>query len=129
MFSFVGNAQNKSDSQNQVSKIHIEFGRKSKDCGGFGICKFTIDITFDELLDIIKAFRTSDNGINLNFTKEFYEKNSRILQSGFLVLEEDFIIDQTTSSELGFRERKTLKAGNYKVKFDANSNSYNCYIN
>ena len=128
LFSATGNAQ-KGGSENTASKIHIEFGRVSKNCGGFGICVFTIDITIDELINIINAFRTKDNGIKLNFTKEFYKLNESMLKSGYLTLEEDFTIDEKTSLELGFTESKTLKSGRYSVKFDSSSNTYNCYMN
>jgi len=118
-----------SDSQNQTSKIHIEFGRKSKDCGGFGICKFTIDLEIEDVLAIINAFRTNDNGVNLNLTKDFYNKNEKHLKNGFLILEEDFVIEKSTSLKLGFKDSKTLKKGRYAVKFDPKSNTYNCLMN
>ncbi len=129
MFGFVGSAQVKSDTKSQESKIHIEFGRKSKDCGGFGICVFTIDLTIEDLINIIGVLKTSDNGVKVNFTKEFYLQNEAMLKSGYLTLEEDFTIDEKTSLGLGFRESKILKAGRYPLKFDSSSNTYNCYMN
>lgn len=128
-FGLSANAQKtSSDSQNQTSKIHIEFGRKSKDCGGFGICKFTIDLEIEDILAIINAFKTSNDGLNINFTKEFYSKNERFLNSGFLTLEEDYIMDKETSLKLGFKYPKTLKKGKYAIKLDSKTNSYNCII-
>lgn len=129
MLSFVGNAQKtSSDTQNQTSKIYIEIGRKSKDCGGFGICKFTIDLEIEDILAIINAFKTSNDGLNINFTKEFYNKNERFLNTGFFILDEDFVIDKETSLKLGFKYPKTLKKGKYTIKLDSKTNSYNCII-
>jgi hypothetical protein len=129
-FGLSANAQKtSSDSQNQTSRIHIEFGRVSKDCGGFGICKFTIDLEIEDVLAIISAFRTGDGGVNLNLTKDFYNKNEKHLKTGFLILEEDFVIEKNTSLKLGFKDSKTLKKGRYPVKFDTKSNTYNCFMN
>lgn len=90
---------------------------------------FTIDVTVEDIINIIGALKTTDNGVKVNFTKEFYLQNESILKSGYLTLEEDFTIDKNTSLGLGFTESKTLKAGRYPIKLDSSSNTYNCYMN
>ena len=127
MFMFNGSAQ-KANSQNQPSKIHIEIGRVSQNCGGFGLCKFTIDISLEEIVQIF-GLRTSDNGLTINFDQNFYKDHLNMFETGFFILEEDFTINRETSLKLGFQSAKTIKNGKYKIILDSKTNTYNCFMN
>ena len=112
---------------NQLKDIHIQFGRKSKDCGGFGICVFTIDITIDDIIDLIQViFKNKSLEISLN--EKIYNKNKSKFIDNQIVLEEDFIVDLTTSKALGYSKNIILKAGKYTLNYDQKTKKYNCSI-
>ena len=108
----------------EIQKIYIEFGRASRQCSGFGVCKFSIDITIGELISVINAFRSAD-GLSVQMTSEFFIRNRARFQDNALVLEEDFKLDAKTANALGF-DAFVLKKGKYPVAMDAKTNTYNC---
>lgn len=110
----------------EAQKIHIEIGRKSKDCGGLGICVFKIDLTPEELIQIINAFKTVDNQIKISFSQDFYKKNKGKLINNIIVIEEEFKLDEVTSKALGFEKGYTIKPGKYPIVLDDKTNTYNC---
>ena len=128
MLGLTASAQKKTETTKEESKIHIKFGRVSKDCRGFGICEFWIDITVEEAIRIINALKTRNDGLTLSFNPQFIEKNE-IVNSEYLIIEEDYAIDPKTSKSLGFKVPKVLKQGKYPITFDAKSKMYNCTIN
>ncbi|HLA56459.1 MAG TPA: hypothetical protein VK623_10185 [Flavobacterium sp.] len=125
MFSTVSFGQSKTTTASKEQSIHLEFGRKSRNCGGFGICVFTIDITWAELAAIL-AGKTADNHIKLTLSDKFYTENKSRFVDGDLVMEEDFALDAGTSRSLGFSDVYTIKKGKYQVVLDSKTNTYNC---
>jgi len=116
-------AQNPGSGSN-AQKILLEFGRASRDCHGFGICRFTIDITVGELIDLFQAFNNKGK-LNLNISAQAMERNKGKFANNTLVIDEDFAIPTATARALGFNSY-TIKKGKYVVVFDPKTNTYNC---
>jgi hypothetical protein len=125
MLSTVSFGQSKTATASKQQGIHMEFGRKSKNCAGIGICVFTIDITWAELGAML-AGRTADNHIKLTLTNKYYAENKSRFVDDNLVMEEDFALDAATSRSLGFSDVYTIKKGKYQIVLDPKTNTYNC---
>lgn len=105
--------------------IQLEFGRKSKNCAGIGICVLKINASLKNVVELINA--VSSNGrIKTSFTPAFYEKNKHHFQDNHIVLEEDYVIDRKTTQAIGVADNYTIKTGKYPVVFDKATNTYNC---
>jgi hypothetical protein len=113
-------------SQDLSQKIHIEIGRKTKDCGGFGICKFTIDITVEEFLAIVNARKTSEGKLKILMSSDFVKRNAQKLEGNIFGIEEEFVIDAATSKALGFSSSYIIPIGKYPIVYNASSRTYEC---
>lgn len=114
------------------SYVHIDLGRKSKDCTGFGVCKFDLSLTTGDIVAIIGGIFTGHFGniqIQVILNRQVYENNIKKFPRGAFVLEEDFVLSEETTRALKLPPGSRLKAGNYKLVLDRNTNTYNCYIN
>jgi len=120
-------AQTKSDAPADSQRIHIKFGRPSKQCKGFGICEFTIDFTISEFIDVVQAFNNM-NKLQIKMTPQTVTRNRTSLANNVLLIEEDFTVPAATSRALGFGSY-TIKKGKYPVVFDSKTNTYNCTFN
>jgi hypothetical protein len=91
--------------------INLELGRKSRDCGGFGICKASIDIE----LDLVGGMSDDGGNVVLTFDKANYERqmNNQFKGNQF-TLEEDFAFDANIARALG-QSSITAKKGTYPV--------------
>lgn len=100
-------------------KIHIEWGRKSKGCEGFGICSTDIDIDA-QLSDAAFFGRANANGnLVLEVTKIGMESINKRFSSNTIILEEDFILSDDVCKSLGLKTGYTIKQGKYTVKTDS----------
>lgn len=106
--------------------IEFEFGRKSKNCGGFGICILRINISPELGAEIIQALLLPGGVLKVAMPPKFYKDHASAFQNGYLVVEEDYVIDRETTKAIGLKDNYTIKTGKYKVEFDKNSNTYNC---
>ena len=109
--------------------IVIDWGRVSKECKGFGICKITFEIDLD-LLDLIsKAFGlvrpTDDGGLNVFFPKDGQSEYSlrTYLGDDYVLIGEDYVLEDEVASKLGLREGFTIKAGKYLLEESKNGYS------
>lgn len=105
--------------------IEFEFGRKSKNCAGIGVCKFKINLTAENAVMLITALARNGK-IQARMSPTFYKDNAYGFQNGYLVLEEDYKIDLETTRALGVADNYTIKTGKYLVVFDKSTNTYNC---
>ena len=105
--------------------IEFEFGRKSKNCGGIGVCKFKINLTVENAVTLITALARNGK-IQAVMSPTFYKNNAKAFPNGYLVLEEDYKIDLETTRRLGVADNYTIKTGKYLVVFDKSTNTYNC---
>ncbi len=121
-----GNANEILNSQNssneiQVSeqprtpiKISIEFGRASKGCEGWGVCK--IDVSFD----LETAFRaTTDVKGNLILETNYAgidQIKKHFGSSSIIVIEEDFKLSDETCKSLDLNVGYIIKSGKYYIK-------------
>ncbi|MBD3582044.1 hypothetical protein [Flavobacterium selenitireducens] len=111
----------------ETQRIVLKFGRVSKNCGGFGICRFEIDITVGELIDVFNAFNHKGR-VTLNISAQNMERNRKNFANNVLLIEEDFTVPAATARALGLSSY-TIKKGKYPVVFDSGTNTYNCTFN
>lgn len=116
-------AQTKTE-RSGTQRIVLKFGRVSKNCGGFGICRFEIDITVAEIIDVFQAFNNKGR-VTLNISSQNMERNRKSFPNNVLLVEEDFTVPAATAKALGLSSY-TIKKGKYPVTFDSKTNTYNC---
>lgn len=109
----------------QELSVHFEFGRKSQNCGGFGICILRLELKLDLSIPA-PLIGLRQGNVQIKFRPEFYLANKSKFQNGYLVLEEDFVMEQEITKALGLADGHRLKTGKYLVVFDKTTNTYNC---
>ncbi len=92
--------------------IHVEIGRKSQGCMGFGICSITVSAE-------AVAKEPSLGSLNGNvLTVEF---GTKVSGEGAMIIDEPIELDAATARALG-AERLVVKPGAYKVDYSSNPN-------
>lgn len=123
-FSVSGNAQTRTSAPNE-QKIHLEFGRKSLNCAGFGICIFRIELEVSDVIAIVQAF--FNNGrLQVNLPAAFYDANKSKMVNNVITIEEDFLIPATETSKMGRSTGYTIKRGKYPLVLNPDTNTYSC---
>lgn len=107
-------------------KVQITFGRESMDCRNIGICKFKVEITWDDVVNLFTAIVSKQGKLKIVFDKATFEQNKSSFQKNAIVLEEDFTLDRETSKAIGFANGYTIKKGVYAITLDPKTNTYNC---
>lgn len=102
--------------------IHIDWGRKSRGCVGFGIC--TTDIVFEGQASEFLGMLTKDGRLNVEITPKGLESIVKTFGGKTIIIEENFTLSNEFCKELGLREGYTIKAGKYSVVTNA-SGVYN----
>lgn len=105
-----------SEGDNNVKiSIHFKWGRISRDCKGFGICDFYIDV--DVPLDGVKFYATTNStgNLELEVTKLGMESVKNTFGGNTIILEEDFTVSSEACKQIGLKEGYTVKAGKYTV--------------
>lgn len=106
--------------------ISIDWGRKSRDCRGFGICAVVVDIDFEiDPIEILFKGTSNDEGrLVLELTSKGLENIKKTFGSDTIVIEEDFRLSDQDCKNLELKAGYTIKAGKYQVKQDAKGVSY-----
>ncbi len=104
--------------------IKVDFGRKKKNCRGFGICSITVDIDIDFPL----PFPYASNGgagmassvkgnlvLDIDKSSMTVETMARFLSEDTFEVDEDFTISRDLMKSLGLRNA-VVKAGTYDVE-------------
>lgn len=95
-------------------KISLEFGRASKDCDGWGICKMDISIdlesAFKATTDIKGKLILETNNSGIDQIKQHFGSST------IIVIEEDFKLSDETSKTLGLKAGYIVKSGKYSIK-------------
>jgi hypothetical protein len=94
--------------------IHVEAGRRSKGCTGFGICSITIGFDFSERT-VGSSASIDGNMMTIDFLKNLPE------QGNVLTIDEDIVLDDATSLALGY-QHVVVKKGEYQVDYSNNPN-------
>ena len=97
----------------------IEWGRKSKDCRGFGICAIIMDIDISEAIEA--RYNPDRNLLQLRIPAELARKYADQFESGTLIMEEDFIFTDELSKELGATHQLRIREGEYPIENKAKS--------
>ncbi len=91
--------------------ITITFGRASKKCGGFGICKITVGIVAEGERTVRAELSTVSGKLQLTLLEKAPEEGRT------LFIDEDIPLSADTAKQLGFRNA-TIQRGAYA--FSAN---------
>ncbi len=114
---FTGEAQGSSTDSISFAKddlgigIEITFGRASRNCRGFGICKikFTIEL-----------FKSSGENVDGTFLVRLTPEGVKEVQKHFgsnkIILEEPYVLPKELTDALDLRPGYTLSVGEYKVQ-------------
>ncbi|HNS12265.1 MAG TPA: hypothetical protein PKM97_06585 [Bacteroidia bacterium] len=92
----------------------IEWGRRSRDCRGFGICRFHVDGQI-ELERPVKV-SLENNIMELEVPLDIAKKNPNQFDNDMFIMEEDFEVDREISKEFGSQKSLILPAGKYRMK-------------
>lgn len=95
-------------------KMHVSFGRVSKNCKGFGICfeGITETISYDRQVIMNAADGLWSMDIPLSIVKEFPEQFN---EKQFIV-EEDYIFPEEFSKYASLKEPLIIKKGEYRME-------------
>ncbi len=93
--------------------IHIETGRKSKGCTGFGICSIVIDVNSATAVEASATL--ANQTLHLDFAAPFGQPGQA------LIIDEAIRLDPATSLKFG-ANGVTVKPGTYIVDYSANPN-------
>jgi hypothetical protein len=123
MFGFVGNAKqlhepiklhgNHISPERATLVIHLEFGRVSQNCRGFGICDFDADILITR--GPFTGGADSNGNLVLYINAEGIKKIISYFGSEKIVLEENYTLDDKACKDLGLRSGYTIRTGTYRL--------------
>ena len=115
-----------SQGENGPPVIELVFGRPSKGCLGFGICKFAVHLSRQDIKELatVIALLRPDGSIKVKMPEDVYKSNLGQFKSGYLVVEEDYPIDKATTRAIGAKDGYTIKKGKYAVTLDKSTNTY-----
>lgn len=96
--------------------VDVTWGRKSRDCKGFGICD--VDFTIDIENRASGFAATNNNGV---FILEFSEDGLKTISEHFksntiLTIEEDYVLSDKVCKALELKSGYTIKTGKYKIQ-------------
>lgn len=98
--------------------LEIDFGRRSRDCNGFGVCRMvlTLEINFFSVT-------TNDRG---NLVLEANSRGLEVVRSFFgsntITVEEDYVVPAEITKPLGLAPGYTIRAGKYTLAADRSGN-------
>ncbi|THD33140.1 MAG: hypothetical protein DI588_04165 [Flavobacterium johnsoniae] len=100
-----------------TTSIKITWGRKSKGCRGFGICRIviTIDVQF-------KASVNDRGNLVLEANSEGLESVRSHFGSNTITVEEDYPLEAEVARQLGLQGDYTIRAGRYTLQPNGDGN-------
>ncbi len=100
-----------------TTSIKITWGRKSKGCRGFGICRIviTIDIQFKASVNSRGNLVLEANAAGLESVRSHFGSNT-------ITVEEDYPLEAEVARQLGLSGDYTVRAGRYTLQPDGNGN-------
>ncbi len=113
----------------ESSLIYIDWGRKSKECKGFGICDIKIKVTTADTFGLVSMILTGGiyiPNVEIVFDRQYYDSHKAQFVNGYLVIEEDYVLSSEVTRALKAPGNLKIKAGKYKVNFNASTNKYSC---
>ncbi len=93
--------------------ITLTFGRASRGCKGFGICKATISIEVKNQSEFLAT--NKNDKFTLIITEKGLNRVKEYFGDEMIILEEDFVLPDEITKELELKPGYTLKKGNYRV--------------
>ena len=100
-----------SDKEDVGIGVEITFGRASRNCRGFGICK--IKFTFD-LFKV--SGENGDGTVLVRLTPEGVKEVQKHFGSNKIILEEPYVLPKELTDALDLKPGYTLSVGEYKVQ-------------
>ena len=98
--------------------IKVTWGRKSKGCRGFGICRVIITVEFQ----FFRATTNDRGNLVLEATGEGLEAVRSHFGSNTITVEEDYTLEADVARQLGLPADYTVRSGRYTLEADGNGN-------
>ncbi len=104
--------------------ITLDWGRKRKNCRGFGICKISITVekNYSDKSSIYTA-TNFDGRLGLILSEENLKDIEEYFGGEMIILEEDYILPEELIKALQLKQ-KIIKKGKYDISFDNNLKKY-----
>ncbi len=98
--------------------IDVDFGRRSRDCRGFGVCSVTITIEFR----FFQATTNERGNLVLEANQRGLEQVRNHFGSNTITVEEDYVLPADTAKQLGLASGYTIRAGRYTLADNGSGN-------
>ena len=98
--------------------IDVDFGRRSRDCRGFGVCSVTITIEFS----FFQATTNERGNLVLEANQRGLEQVRSHFGSNTITVEEDYVLPADTAKQLGLASGYTIRAGRYTLADNGSGN-------
>ena len=98
--------------------IDVDFGRRSRDCRGFGVCSVTITIEFS----FFQATTNERGNLVLEANQRGLEQVRNHFGSNTITVEEDYVLPADTAKQLGLASGYTIRAGRYTLADNGSGN-------
>ena len=101
-----------------VIRVEVEFGRKSRGCSDFGVCRFNSDASIMGVLEGNRAIAeaTAENGVITNITFLQASMNASTIKTYFSG--DQFVVGEKFSTVITYEGKQyklNLKAGKFKL--------------
>ncbi len=104
-------------------ELEIDWGRRSKNCRGFGICTISLIIEFRSFVGVNQdgsfTLLLNDNGLNEVTT--YFGDNK-------IILEEDYVLPEDLTKKMGLKDGYSIKKGTYLISRNPNQKSAQKYL-
>ncbi len=92
----------------------LEWGRKSRDCSGFGICFSLVDWKAEP--KSLVRISLENNNLEFEVSQESVKKNPDQFSNDVFIMEEDYEMDKDVSKAFGSDKPLIIPAGKYRIK-------------
>ncbi len=99
--------------------ITVDFGRRSRDCNGFGVCRVTATLE----ISFFQATTNERGNLVLEANQRGLEQVRNHFGSNTITVEEDYVLPADTAKQLGLASGYTIRAGRYTLT-DNGSGTY-----
>lgn len=100
--------------------FEINWGRKSRDCKGFGICGITIVIQFGVEQEDFQGIN-QDGVLHLSLNQDGLKNINSFFGANEIVLEEDYVLSKEVTKKLGLKKGYRIKKGTYQIYLNPNN--------
>ncbi len=103
------------------AQLTLVWGRVSKNCKGFGICDIGGSITIGPITIVFRENTDGRNDLVFSLDENHRNYTYQHFKGNIIVIEEDYVLSDDVCSQLGVKSGYTIKAGNYNMSQNKNS--------